>query len=109
MQIYTSQKLAKFDYGKKQNLIIYGEENPPEYDLGIFKDYDIRTFLTRSDSDPFSALKDVDLWLNYADYERKKDLIQVLNLENYNHLDYLWSKDALGDVYLEIFKFLERN
>jgi len=107
MQIYTSQKLAKFDYGKSQNLKIYGNDSPPEYNLEKFGAYEIPSFLTRSDSDPFSALEDIDLWLKYADYENKKDTIEVLNLKNYNHLDYLWSKDSLKDIYENIVKFLQ--
>lgn len=107
MQIYTTQKLAKYDYGKKENLKVYGKSSPPEYNLNQFNTYDIPSFITRSDSDPFSALADIDLWLNYAEYENKKDVIEVLNLKNYNHLDYLWSKDAKNDIYDKILKFIQ--
>jgi hypothetical protein len=107
MQIYTSQKLAKFDYGKKDNLLIYGNINPPEYNLKQFSTYNIPSFLTRSDSDPFSALEDIDLWLKLANYDNKKNLIEVLNLKNYNHLDYLWSKDSKNDIYKKIVDFLQ--
>lgn len=107
LQIYTSQKLAKFDYGKSQNLKIYGNVSPPEYNLNEFNNYEIPSLITRSDSDPFSALADIDLWLSYTKYENKKHIINVLNLNNYNHLDYLWSKDAKEDIYEKITDFIK--
>jgi hypothetical protein len=36
-QMYNSGKFQKFDYGRTKNLEVYGQEEPPEYDLGRVK------------------------------------------------------------------------
>jgi lysosomal acid lipase/cholesteryl ester hydrolase/gastric triacylglycerol lipase len=106
IQIYHNQKLAFYDYGNKKNMEVYKEPNPPIYNMSHFEDYSIPSFITRSDSDPFSSLEDVNLWLNYAKYDKKKDIINVLDLTNYNHLDYMWSIDAYEDIYKKVIKFV---
>jgi hypothetical protein len=35
--MYNSGKFQKFDYGRRKNLEVYGQEEPPEYDLGKVK------------------------------------------------------------------------
>jgi len=74
--------------------------------MNNFQNYLIPSLITKSDSDPFSAEKDVDLWLKFSKYEEKKDIIRVLNLKNYNHLDYLWSEEAYEDIYKKIVEFI---
>jgi len=107
IQIFHNQDLAYYDYGKEKNLKVYNQTKPPSYNMTNFYDYSIPSFITRSDSDPFSSEKDVDLWLKFINYNQKKDIIQVLNLTNYNHLDYLWSEDAYEDIFKKIINFIK--
>jgi lysosomal acid lipase/cholesteryl ester hydrolase len=36
-QFSTSGKFRKFDYGRRKNAKVYGQNEPPEYDLGKIK------------------------------------------------------------------------
>lgn len=109
VQIYHNQELAFYDYGKDKNMKIYGQPKPPSYNMSIFNDFAVPSLITRSDSDPFSSQKDVDLWLNSAKYQEKQDIIKVIELQRYNHLDYLWSEDAYEDIYKKIVEFIMKD
>lgn len=109
IQIYHKQEFTSYDYGQKKNLEMYGQQNPPKYDLNNFANFNIPSLITKSDADPFSAEKDVDLWLKYAKYKEKQKVIEVLQLKNYNHLDYLWSLDAVNDIYVKVIDFITKK
>jgi hypothetical protein len=104
IQIYRTQVLAEYDYGKKQNLQIYGRETPPEYKVENWENWNIPTFMTMSDADPFSAIKDIQFFL---DRVKNKNSIYIKHLFNYNHCDYVWSTDAKKDIFYDILNFLE--
>jgi hypothetical protein len=105
IQMFRKKKLTQFDYGTKGNIAIYGSPNPPEIDIKNFKQYNVKSFVTLADCDPFSDETDLDLLLNNMD-DSKKDLITVKRLVNYNHLDYIWSESAVKDIYEDVIKFL---
>lgn len=105
IQIISSKKMHRFDYGKKENIKRYGTPNAPDYDYSLFKKFDIPTLSSRSDSDPFSEEEDTKLFVDALGEEGLK-YVSFLELKNYNHLDYLWSDDAYNDVYLKIIEFL---
>lgn len=86
---------------------VYNQTKPPSYNMSNFYDYSIPSLITRSDSDPLASAKDVDLWLDYAKFETKRDIIHVINLTNYNHLDYLWSQDTYNDIFRKVVDFIE--
>lgn len=109
IQVYHNQDLAYYDYGKNKNLKVYNQTKPPSYNMSNFFDYYVPSLITRSDSDPLASAKDVDLWLDYAQFERKRDIIHVINLTNYNHLDYLWSQDAYEDVFKKVAEFINEE
>ncbi len=106
IQTYQKKELALFDYGKL-NMKYYGQPQPPKYDVNNFKKWKLKTFLTISDSDPFSSDKDIKFFLDAID--NNTDIVQIKNLTNYNHLDYLWSSDAKEDIYYDIIKFLKED
>ena len=37
VQLLHSKRVQKYDYGKKRNMLKYGQEKPPLYNLGNFK------------------------------------------------------------------------
>lgn len=102
MQMYNTKRLARYDYGEKKNLEIYGTKKPPIYDLSIFRNYTIKSFLYTSDSDPFSNVED----LNHLTKYLNEKYVTIRRLNNYNHLDFLWSDDAKEDIYKQVVKDL---
>jgi pimeloyl-ACP methyl ester carboxylesterase len=102
MQMYKTKRLARYDYGEKKNMEIYGTKNPPIYDLSIFTKYKVKSFLYTSDSDPFSNIED----LNHLTKYLNKNYVTIRRLNNYNHLDFLWSDDAKEDIYMQVVKDL---
>ena len=103
MQIYNSKRLAKYDYGSKKNLEIYGNQTSPEYDLSKFKNYKVKSLLYTSDKDPFSNFDD----LNHLTKYLNEKYVPIKRMKNYNHMDFLWSEDAMEDIYKPIIKFLK--
>ena len=105
IQLYDTQELAEFDYGKKENIKIYGTEKPPKYNVQNWKSWKIPSFITFSDADPYSVDEDTNYFLNHVE---NKDNFVFKRLKNYNHLDYIWSEDAKNDLYYDIFSFLDK-
>jgi hypothetical protein len=103
IQIYEKKRLEFFDYGPK-NMEIYGKINPPQYKLENYRNWNIKSFLTLSNADDFSSKKDLNFFLEKI--EKKEGIIKIKKVENYNHLDYLWSEDAKYDIYSDILDFL---
>jgi pimeloyl-ACP methyl ester carboxylesterase len=104
MQVYLSKQMMKYDYGKLENIKIYGQEKPPIYNLDNLYNWNIKSLLFTSDSDPFSNPIDIK---ETVDKIKNKHLIQIPFMENYNHVDFLWSNDAILDIYPKIIQFLD--
>ena len=104
IQIFKNKKLRRYDYGKEENLKRYGSVEPPEYEISAVKKWNIKGMVTISNADPFCNPKDT---LEFVNRIENKDIVKVLNMENYNHLDYLWAEDAVVDLYPKIFEFLQ--
>ncbi len=109
MQVDHSKKLSKFDYGsKKLNKEHYGQDTPPNYDYSKFSNYKIKSFVTWSDADPFSEEKDNENFDKLLSEDGRKN-VKFYKMKNYNHLDYIWSLDAVKDLYLPVTEFLRGN
>lgn len=103
IQLYSEQKYCEYDYGKKENMNIYGQSYPPQYITHNWAEWNIKSMLTTSDSDPFSDDADTNFFVNKVN--NKNNLI-FKNLTNYNHVDYLWSKEAKQDIFYDVVNFL---
>jgi hypothetical protein len=106
VQVYDSKNVAEFDYGEDMNMNVYGQSTPPVFDLSQFNNYKVKSWITRSDADPFSAIRDTTA---FVDLVMDKSYITIKDLTNYNHLDYLWSFDAVNDLYKDVIAFLSAN
>ncbi len=104
IQLYSGQVLAEYDYGKKENMKVYGTVTPPKYVTENWESWDIPTFLTFSDSDPFSDEKDTNFFLNRV---KNKSNFIYKRMTNYNHVDYMWSIDAKTDLFYDVVAFLD--
>ena len=105
IQIYSAKKLQKYDYGsERENKKHYGTGKPPEYNLEKLKKYSIPSLMTISDADPFSNPQDV---LEFINNIEDKNVVNLLSLSNYNHIDYFWADSAIKDIFPKVIDFLE--
>lgn len=103
-QNYLSGKFQCFDHGSdKKNLDVYGQSNPPVYDLAKITNKHIALF---------SSLND---WLAPPeDVHTLKHTLTVPLLEDHvvpnpkwNHLDFIWGKDAGEVIYKRVIELLD--
>ena len=103
LQCAKAKKMQRYDYGAEENMKKYGTEYPPAFDLNKIKKWNVKSIICIGDSDPFSAIEDVEGFVSLIE---NKSIYEVLKLEKYNHLDYLWSEDSKTLIYEKIIKFL---
>jgi lysosomal acid lipase/cholesteryl ester hydrolase len=105
IQIYSTKKVQKYDYGKIKNLFYYKRFNPPAYDLNQMKKYSIPSLMTISDVDPYSNAQDT---LDFVHIIEDKKVVEFINVTNYNHVDYFYADSAVDEIFPNIFNFLEK-
>ena len=103
IQIYKAKRAQKYDYGTIENIKHYGQSTPPIYDLNNMKKYSIPSLMTISDADPFANPQDT---LDFIDHIENKNIVNVLSLTNYNHIDYFWADSAITEVFPKVLSFL---
>ena len=105
IQIYKAKRVQKYDYGDVfSNLMHYGRVSPPVYDLKQMKKYSIPSLMTTSDSDPFANPQDT---LEFVDNIENKNIVEILSLHNYNHIDYFWADSAIEEIFPKVIDFLK--
>ena len=104
LQIHKAKRVQKYDFGSAiKNLIHYGSSTPPVYDLKQMKKYSIPSLMTISDSDPFANPQDT---LEFIDNIENKNIVEILSLTNYNHIDYFWADSAIDEVFPKVIDFI---
>ena len=105
IQIFRAKKLIMYDYGSSElNLEHYGTEVPPEYNETVIENYNIKSLVTISNADPFCNPKDT---IDFVGKMKNKNITEILELKDYNHLDYVWGEDAVNDLFPKIYDFLK--
>ena len=105
IQIYKAKRVQKYDYGTKtKNLLHYGTIYPPAYDLKKMKNYSIPSLMTISDADPFANPQDT---LDFIDNIENKNIVEILSLTNYNHIDYFWADSAIEEIFPKVINFIK--
>jgi len=101
-QEINSKKFLHFDWGRKENMIRYGQEKPPEYSLDKVT---CPVVLCWSDNDILADPTDVT-WLA----EQLPNMVEKYRvpLSAFNHLDYLWAIDADTLVYNHVIENLKK-
>ncbi|KAL0127530.1 hypothetical protein PUN28_003064 [Cardiocondyla obscurior] len=100
-QNIKSGNFCPYDYGYEKNQLIYNATKPPNYNLTTIT---IPIALFYGDND----------WLvNSLDVKRLyRSLSNVflyrVSLPNFNHLDFIWGKDAYKFVYKEVLKIMKK-
>lgn len=101
LQSLENHSVSYFDYGKKGNQVKYGKETPDVFDVSVLSNMKIKTMLVKGKKDPYIPHKSIDFMRNLI-----KNSI-ILEVENYNHLDYLWAKSAKEKIYDKIVSFID--
>lgn len=100
-QLIKSDRFCQYDYGKDQNLEVYKQEAPPDYNL---KSCNTKIAIIYSEADVIVPAEDVvrlsNLLPNLVDVHRVTD-------NTYGHMDFMWAKDAKELVYNHIFDWLK--
>lgn len=104
VQIYKSGNFSTFDYGPEMNEIKYGSKINPVYDLKGINNKFIALF--SSDNDWCADPKDVDYLRKSLSVELFEDY--VVPYHKWNHMDFLWAKEAGKYINREVIKVLER-
>jgi pimeloyl-ACP methyl ester carboxylesterase len=102
IQIHKAKRAQKYDFGLLENIKKYGQPTPPIYDLKKMKKYSIPSLMTTSDADPFANPQDT---LDFIDNIENKNIVNILSLTNYNHIDYFWADSAITEIFSKVLNF----
>ena len=103
LQIHKAKRVQKYDFGVLENIKKYGQPTPPIYDLKKMKKYSIPSIMTISDADPFANPQDT---LDFINNIENKNIVNILSLTNYNHIDYFWADSAITEIFPKVLTFL---
>ncbi|XP_075166249.1 lipase 3-like isoform X2 [Haematobia irritans] len=112
MQIHNSQMFRQYDFGPKENLLIYNQSTPTEYNLAnVNPRWPIHLFY--SDYDEIASKKDVEM---LAEILGNRSVTHFINLKHFAHMDFIWAsniKEIINRPVLDIIgnvgKKLENN
>ena len=100
-QMKKAKKLQMFDFGsKKENMEHYGTPYPPEYNITGLK---VPTVLVTGDNDYLADPTD-ELWLIQ---QIRQSVVKFIDLDNFNHMDFLWSMKAPTRVYYPVIDIMK--
>lgn len=101
-QIILSDSFRKFDYGTSKNLKLYGSTQPPKYCLERVK-VPVAVFYSENDflTDPADVQRLIEKFPNVV-------LKHKIEYSKFNHIDYLWGRDAKTLLYTHIIDFIRK-
>ena len=80
------------------------EKTAKSYNIDNLKKWKIKALIGRTDMDTFSSYQDVTEFYNLIE---NKSLVNLLDLNNYSHLDVLSADSAYNDIFIPMIKFLK--
>ncbi|WKY09335.1 hypothetical protein Q1695_002024 [Nippostrongylus brasiliensis] len=104
IQMVKRGSVAKFDYGEKENLVKYGQKQPPVYNFGDITGLPIYLYIGGND-----WLADNEDIKGYLSPRIKATVQQKTFLPDYNHLDFIWGIHAAEDVYQPIANLIKQD
>ncbi|CAI2370464.1 unnamed protein product [Moneuplotes crassus] len=110
LQMVVTGNFARYNYGKEENLRVYGQEDAPFYDLEVLKENikDLDMFLIRGSIDVFVAQEDFDKLLDVLAFKLGTTLNYKV-VKDYDHLDYIWADSSYEEVALPVLEFLRNK
>ncbi|XP_003742595.1 lysosomal acid lipase/cholesteryl ester hydrolase [Galendromus occidentalis] len=103
-QTMYSDRFAKYDYGKEENMKIYGQSLPPEYDLSKISGK-VAVFYSEGDADNYAGSRH-NKWL--IENIPKRSLVHSEALRNFEHLDYFMGINAREGLYDKMIELMKR-
>lgn len=104
-QLVESQRFCRFDYGPRKNMIRYGQNTPPDYDL---KKVTVPVVIYSSAKDWLSDQRDVDKLIKHL-----PNVLVHIQLSDFTHVDYIYAAEAVNVIYDKIIdliiKYAESN
>ncbi|KAJ8687093.1 hypothetical protein QAD02_022887 [Eretmocerus hayati] len=100
-QMMNSERFSRYDHGKKKNSRVYNSTNAPDYDLSKMK---IPLGLFWAENDLVTSSKNVQ---RLYDEVPNKILKYEVDDEKFNHIDFMWAKDANKLVYSHLLAAME--
>ncbi|KYN08590.1 PREDICTED: lipase 3-like [Cyphomyrmex costatus] len=101
-QEVVSGKFRRYDYGYEKNLLIYNATEPPDYDLANIT---VPVAIFYADND--WLVNSVDVKKLYRLLPNILDMYRV-PFPKFNHLDFIWGKDALKLVYKRLLEIMKK-
>lgn len=98
-QLVESGRFCRYDFGYERNMITYGQNTPPDYDL---TNVTVPVVLFYSPKDWLSDPQDV--------LTLKRHLPNVnglIFLEDFTHIDYIYASDAVDFIYSKIIRSID--
>ncbi|CAL1684019.1 unnamed protein product [Lasius platythorax] len=102
-QVYQSDKFRQYDYGLLKNLFMYHSPEPPNYDLANIT-VPIALFYGSNDW----IVNTVNVKKLHRILPNVVDIYEV-PWPNFNHLDFIWAKDAPKLVYERVLKIMREK
>lgn len=99
IQAVKGGKLSAFDFGPEGNMKHYNQSSPPEYRV---RDMPVPTAVFSGGHDTLADPKDVALLLLQI-----SRLVFHLELDQWEHLDFIWGLDAAHKMFPSILKLLQ--
>lgn len=101
-QEVLSGRFCQFDYGTRQNTIIYGQEHPPDYNLTSVV---APIILHYGSNDHLAHAEDVERLARQL-----PNLVEShrIDMQLFNHMDFLIAKDAKKLLYTQLIANIEQ-
>lgn len=106
----NNKNLLQWDQIKALKQLVYynpnydQEKTATPYNTDVFKQWKVKTLVTRTDNDPVSAYQDLTDLKNSINND---SILTVLDIPNYGHIDVLAGQSAIKDIYDKIIEFLK--
>ena len=110
LQVMRSGKFEMRDLGEQNNISVYGQPTPPEYNTTTMESNlkNLDMFLIKGGNDVLVTDDDFDRLLSHFK-DKVGTTLKYKTVDNYGHLDYIWAKDSIDTVNRPIINFLKQR
>lgn len=106
--IRAGGRFQMFDYGAKKNMEVYQRETPKEYDLTGLKRVKVPSLIVSGSRDALVTEESVRKLVKMLKTGEKNQVLEVITMEDYAHMDFIWGKDSIKGLYPNIDRFIKR-